>query len=235
MEQTKVKGIVIFSQDYKEKDKLVTLLTPIGKLLVLAKGVKNPNAKLKSTTMPFCFADFVLDKKGEMYILTSAEIIDTFFDVTKDYDKYVIASKILEFANRLAIDDTQSILVLSLKTLKMVAYEEVNPKIVLIKHLLELLTILGFKLNFNFCASCKGPLMTKIYYDFSSGELVCPACKNNYCKEISKAVYSVLRLINNQDTISLATLKFANDMLDETIDLLFKSYNFKFSINVKNI
>ncbi len=235
MEATKVKGLVIFSQDYKEKDKLVTLLTPIGKIFMLAKGVKNPNAKLKFAAMPFCFAEFVLDKKGEMYILTSAEIIDTFFDVTKDLDKYVAASKILEFANKLAIDEVQKILLLSLKSLKAVAYENTNPKIVLIKYLLELLAILGFKMNFNTCAACSEPLITKIYYDFNSGELVCPACKNTYCREVTKGIYSVLRLINIQSLQSLSSLKFTNDMLDETTNLLFKSYNFKFSINVKNI
>ena len=48
MDLIKVNGIVVKSSDYKDNDKLVTLVTfELGKITCLARGVKKPNAKLK--------------------------------------------------------------------------------------------------------------------------------------------------------------------------------------------
>lgn len=230
MDDTKVKGIVLNAQDYKDGDKLITILTPQGKISFVARGVKKTKAKLKPASMPFCFADFVLTQKNTSYILISADVIDSFFDITKDYDAYCIGCKMLELCNKLSQDDCSKLLVLLLKSLKLLSYEKVMPKIVFIKFLVELLTEQGFKLNLEKCASCSSDLMTKIYLDFNSGELVCPACKNMYCQEISKQVFTILRLETNTDFEKISTLKFYDKQCDEVIDVLLKNIKFKFNV-----
>ena len=48
MESTKAKGIVLFSRDYQESDKLLTILTlEYGKITVKAKSVRTAKSKLK--------------------------------------------------------------------------------------------------------------------------------------------------------------------------------------------
>ena len=64
MESTKAKGLVLFSRDYAESDKLLTILTlEYGKITVKAKSVRTAKSKLKMYTQSFCFADFEFTKK----------------------------------------------------------------------------------------------------------------------------------------------------------------------------
>ena len=51
----RVKGIVLRARDYKESDKILTLLTfEKGKISVKARGAKKAKSKLKAFCQPFC-------------------------------------------------------------------------------------------------------------------------------------------------------------------------------------
>ena len=66
---TTVKGIVLKTKDYKDSDKLVTILTlEKGKILVKARGVKKTKSKLKAFCQSFCFADFELVSSSGIFI-----------------------------------------------------------------------------------------------------------------------------------------------------------------------
>ena len=56
-----VNGLMLKSADYKENDKILTLLTAEkGKITAGIKGVRKAKAKLKFAAQPFCFAEYVL-------------------------------------------------------------------------------------------------------------------------------------------------------------------------------
>ena len=81
MEEFKVKGVVLASKDYKEKDILITLFTvELGKITAVLRGAKQSKAKLKYAGQPFCFADWILVKKGEYFYVTAVDLIDTFYE-----------------------------------------------------------------------------------------------------------------------------------------------------------
>ena len=94
MDSIKIKAIVLSSVDYKEKDKLVTLFS-------LENGVVT--ATLKFAKEPFCFGDFYISAKT----ITNVDVEDSFYDLTKDIDKFYVACAILETINPEAVYQTQ--------------------------------------------------------------------------------------------------------------------------------
>ena len=70
--EIKTDAIVLRAADYKDADKILTLLTPsAGKLTAGIKGVKKSGAKLAFSAQPFAFCEYVLAQKGGRYTVTS--------------------------------------------------------------------------------------------------------------------------------------------------------------------
>ena len=100
MNLIKTRGLVLKSISYGEYDKILTVLTQeSGKISVMVKGGKSINHGKSSQTLLFSYGDYILYDKGGMYILSSAEVIESFYDLTKDLDKLNLASEILKFIN----------------------------------------------------------------------------------------------------------------------------------------
>ena len=73
-----VSGIVVGSTDYKEADKIISILTPTdGLIRATARGVKKDKAKLKFSAMPFAFCEYTLIKKGDYFLVKSASELYT--------------------------------------------------------------------------------------------------------------------------------------------------------------
>ena len=234
---TKVKGIVLASKDYKENDKLLWLLTPIGKLTVLAKGVKKPKAKLKPATMPFCFGEYLLTNKGgEIYTLTSCEVIDSFFDITSDYDSFLIGCKMLDIAGKIVNEENGlDIMLLLLKLLNLVAYVDLNDYVVFVKYLTEILSNIGFRLNLDKCSKCGEKFLTKVYLDTDTGEVLCPSCKTSSSVDITINEYTIIRLICKTDFDNLKQLKFDETVLKNISKILIKNIANKLNVVIKNL
>ncbi|MEG1582306.1 MAG: DNA repair protein RecO, partial [Clostridia bacterium] len=145
-------GIVLSSFPYKDSDKIVTIFfVQQGKVSVRFTGVRKLNAKLASATQPFCFAEYVLAEGRSGKVCTSAECIDSFFDISKNYSAYVLGNAGLEIVSKFSREDeSDSGLFLSLlELLKALAYEkEFQPSFAFIRFLLEILKQQGYGVSF---------------------------------------------------------------------------------------
>ena len=87
--EIKLSAVTLRAADYGENDKILTLLTAEnGKITAGIKGVKKPNAKLKFAAQPFCFAEFVLVKKGDKLTVTNCSELESFYDLRTDINKF---------------------------------------------------------------------------------------------------------------------------------------------------
>ena len=138
MDEYKVRGIVLASNDYKEKDILITLFTvELGKIKAVLRGAKQQKAKLKFAGQPFCFADWILVKKGEFFFVTQVDLIDTFYDLTLDYDDFLTASALSEVVIELLKPNiiNEALFVKFLTAIKNLIYDNINNNIVFCKFL----------------------------------------------------------------------------------------------------
>jgi len=235
---TSVKGIILKTKDYKESDKLVTILTlEKGKLLVNAKGVKKPKSKLKAFCQSFCFADFELTKSANGYLLTGVNQIESFFDLTSNIDKFSYAFAVLEIADKICFENQVyvDIFIECLKCLKQLNYTDVDPKLIFSKFILSLLKYEGVNLNLNKCNNCKTPFVSDVFLDMKTGEVLCVACKNIDCVKLDKAVFSVLKILSREEYENLSTIKINSNIIDATIKHLLQHLRYKFDIYVKSI
>lgn len=233
----KIKGIVIKSSDRKEKDANVLLFSlEKGKIWVTLKGVRGQNAKMKLAQNQFCFGEYVVEEGKSGLIVTNFECIESFHEIPENIEKYFESSAVLEIIDKLRFsseNERAKIFVLTLKTLKTICFNDVQNIYALNKFLIELFNIFGVPLYVDKCACCGSKVFDKLYFDFNSGEFLCVGCKHFDSKEISRAVYSALKILSQTDFDKLSTLKLANGSEKELLRLLVENFACKFDENLK--
>ena len=242
MNEIKLQAIVIDAIDYKDADKKLALFTcEYGLIWATIKGVKKPKAKLASISQPFCFAEFLLNKKGDFYTVINASVTESFFNITTDFDKYIIGTAMLEFCKKTIKenDPTLELFVLLLKSLKMLAYTNANAMAVLIKFLLNGLALVGYSLKFNSCACCGSDklLAYGFNYSYDFGGAICKKCSavaDNL--QLDASEQGILKNIYNCNLDDIDRLKFTNrQALVNCIDLLSKQFRLFCNEELKTI
>lgn len=233
MNEIKIKGIIISSIDYKEKDKLVTIYS-LESGIINAKliGVKNPKAKLKPLKEVFCFADFDLagTKSGDFYVITSGEIIENFYNIINDIDKFYAGCTILEILKIVGKtgESNEPLFIETLKALKTLAYDTANCDMVVVKYLVKIFEAMGYKLALDRCSICGENFIGKRYFDYTAGEITCVSCKGPNAEIIEPLIHSILRIISSCEYDKLKTLKLNKEGLESALNILVKNFARRF-------
>ncbi len=229
MSSTKVKALVIGAKDFKEKDKLVDLFTlEEGKMTVSMKGVRGEKAKLKFAKEVFCFGEYVLENTKGMNVVSQVEIIDNFFGLTNDIDKFYEASSMIDIVRKTVTTQANPQLFIELlKALKTLCYDNVRNLYVLDKFLVNIFKAMGYSFLTNKCSSCGADLSEIRYFNLAVGEIVCPSCKNASCISISPAAFSALKILDQADYDKLASVKLSPSSEVEAYHLLEKNFEWR--------
>lgn len=225
MENEIIKGIVLTSFDYKEKDKLVEIYSlEKGKILATLKSPTLPKSKLKYAYQPFCFAEFEINQKGSYKLIKNAYLLDSFFSISSNIENYYIATLFLELVRYTGEDNLPNpeLFLLLLNSLKNICYEDYPAKILALKFCLSYLQILGYELNFSSCVNCDCALQENVYFDMFKGGFVCEKC-NIQAIKISKKCFDNLKLINSTNTENLKQLQVENEVTNESLILLMQN------------
>lgn len=221
----KVKAIVLSSKNWGDKDKLVTLFC-LDKGVITAKirGVRSPKAKLKFAKEPFCFADFVIVSKGDFFTITSASCIDTFYDITKNYDAFMVATEIVKIVKKVAMrgQENNKLFVDVLNSLKILAYDNALPDVVMAKFLLDVFYREGYGFAHHTCTNCGTKLGDSRFLDLDTGQILCAGCKTDFCVRITFAQSSILRIISTTGYDRLASLKLDEINVSNILTILKK-------------
>ena len=222
----KVKGIVIKEVQYKENDKIITIMTDkLGKISCMAKGAKKNNSPLLSTSQFLVYSEFLLYKGTNFYHINSAEMLESFYKLRIDYDKL---EKAFEVSTHF------------LNTLYIIENKGKHFDLVRNAFLLKLLCLLGYAPRLYKCSCCNEKMFndskkcTKYYYDRTNNSAVCEECytkaiSNNKMdirkyKEISEStLYSLLYVIAS-DTKKIFSFDIKGKTLDEFSDFVNEYY-----------
>ena len=197
--EIKTDALMLRSIDYKENDQILTLFSlEKGKLTASARGVKKAGAKLKFAAQPFCFAEYILAEKADRHTVIAASLIDSFYDLRCDLLKFYSAFAVVQFCDALLYEDSPSpqFFILTINTLKELCYQKNSDRAVLIRFLIEALSIAGYKINFENCGICGNKITADMYFDFEDGNIICGNCKTG--KKVSNNTYAVIfKILNN--------------------------------------
>ena len=103
MDGVKLKAIVLRRTNYGEADRILNILTPVGKMSVMAKGVRKERSKLAGGIELFCVSDVVVHRgKGDLGILTSVRLKEFYGEIMKDLAAMELVGGVLKEVSRRA-------------------------------------------------------------------------------------------------------------------------------------
>ena len=95
MDPFNCRGLIIRSNEYKEMDRLLSVLTADrGLITICAKGVAKPGSSLGCFSMPYMLCDFVVSVSHGYYYLKDASIIESNSGIMESLEQMTVAAHI---------------------------------------------------------------------------------------------------------------------------------------------
>lgn len=153
----KTKGIILSESKMNDYDKMLTILTPNGKIGCAAKGARRPKSLLMAGTQFLCFGEYLLYQGANSYHMNSCDTIELFYPIRTDLDKLKYASHATKIINDVTDENqnTYKILQLFLNTLYMISQTDKDLDFIISVFKLRLLCLLGFMPEIHKCTQCK--------------------------------------------------------------------------------
>ena len=135
-----VSAIVLRGVNYRDNDRMLTLLTPsLGRIDVLSRGCRRPKSPLLSASEVFCTGEYVLFSQHDKNVLTTCTLHDSFYPLRLDYGLLSCGAYMLNLAEAAAQpgEDASALFWLLVKTLHRLAYGKEDRKSLLSCYLLH--------------------------------------------------------------------------------------------------
>ena len=176
-----IKALVLRRSNYRENDRIISLLTPdIGKVDALARGARKLKSPLLAATEPAVLGEFVLYKGKGHTIVTAFNLEDNFFPLRKDIERFSHAALMLSACDAVARENEEAkhLFILAVRSLSRLSYSDMAANLISSAFLLHFSTIEGFKPRLNHCSLCEKPfkLDDSTLLDPLSGGLICKTC-----------------------------------------------------------
>lgn len=221
----KTKGIIIAENNMGDFDKMLTILTPNGKLSCSAKGARRPKSQLMAGTQFLCFGEYMMFKGSNTYTLNSCETIELFYNLRIDLDKLKYAVHITKIISDVTYENqnTYKILQLYLNTLYVIANTDMDLNFVISIFKVRLMCLLGFKPRLDRCVNCQNEEVN--HFSFKDNGLKCINCskQDTGTIQISESTRNALKYIE----IAPPKKLFSFNMSDENkkqLEIIAKIY-----------
>ena len=97
----RTRAIVLRRTNYGESDRILNLITPEGKVAVLARGVRKSKSRLAGGIELFSVADVVIHQgRSTLSTLTSAKMLSFYSNLLADVSKLELAGTLLKRLDR---------------------------------------------------------------------------------------------------------------------------------------
>lgn len=192
--QFKRDALLLRYADYKESDRMVTLLTAEGKISAAMKGVRKGSAKLAFAAQPFCFGEYVFTQTAGRNTVISASIYDGFYPLREEIFRFYAAAVVTEVCDKLVYEDTESgaFLVLAVQTLEALCGVQGNAAGgLLVVFLLKALALAGYAVRADVCPVCGKTPRGIVRFDMESGTFCCFDCAK--CVRASESTFLAIR------------------------------------------
>jgi len=210
----------------KDYDKMVTILTPNGKIGCAAKNARKPKSALMAATQFLCFGDYFIFKGANSYHINSCETIELFYPIRTDLDKLRYAAHIAKIINDVTDENqnTFTILQLTLNTIYMISNTDMDLEWILAVFKLRLLCLLGYKPIIGYCANCKKKEKI-VAFSIRDNGVKCEACsrQDRSCMQMGEATYKAVQYITLAPPKKLFSFQLAEESKKE-LSLIAKIY-----------
>jgi DNA repair protein RecO (recombination protein O) len=182
------KALVLRSVDYKESDKILTLLTTeLGKVTASARGCRKKGSPIAAGCQLLCWAEMVLYEYQGRWVVKEAVTEREFRGVREDLEKLALACYLSEVTELLAVEGLPSPELLSLILNSLHALEKLNKPDALVKACFELraMCVAGYEPLLDGCAVCGCEAPEEPRFHLREGVLHCAPCRGELGDGIS--------------------------------------------------
>ncbi|GAP12276.1 DNA replication and repair protein RecO [Longilinea arvoryzae] len=175
----RVEAVVLRHSDWGEADRMLTLFTrELGKLRVVAKGVRRLRSRKAGHLEPFTRVALMLARGRDIWIVTQADTLDAFLPLRDNLERTAYAAYVSELLDRFTYEEGEnsSLYRLYVEGLERVATLE-DPVPAIRYYEVRLLDLLGFRPELQHCVRCGNEIQPEAQF-FSAllGGVVCPRC-----------------------------------------------------------
>jgi len=224
----RTEAIVLRRADFGEADKILTLYTPhLGKLRVIAKGVRRPTSRLGGHVELFTHSAMLVAKGRNLDIVTQSETIHSFIGLREDLVRTAFSCHVAELTERLVEEGIESypLFELLLRTFERISSGD-DPEIATHFFEVQLLGHLGYRPELRHCCHCQvvvGP--TGNFFSPVAGGVLCTDCgrADAMGKGLTTNAFKMLRLMQSGTYATAARVRL-DESLRREIDSLLKGY-----------
>ena len=182
------KALVLRGVDYKESDKILTLLTAeMGKVTASARGCRKKGSPIAAGCQLLCWSEMVLYEYQGRWVVKEATTEREFRGVREDLEKLALACYLAEVTETLALEELPSPELLSLILNSLHGLEKLNKPQSLIKAAFELraMCLAGYEPLLDGCAVCGCDEVSEPRFHLREGVLHCAPCRGGVGDGIS--------------------------------------------------
>jgi DNA repair protein RecO (recombination protein O) len=223
----KTEAIVLRTMDLGEADRVLTVLTPrLGKLKVIAKGVRRPRSRIGGALQPFSDVQLVLAVGRTFDVVTSTSLEDPHLGLRNDLHSTASAWYAVELADRFcegAADSHEAFRLLAQALSALDAGDDVSREVVARWFELALLDAMGFRPELGQCLECGAAIEPEgTSYAPVGGGVVCASCAHaaHGSRPISADALKVLRHLQRSSLVGVLRLRLAPSLHREVERLL---------------
>jgi len=215
----KTTGLVLRETEYKESSRILTVLTPEGKLTVSARGAKRRGSGNTASTQLFAYSDMTLFSQKGRCTLQEARSLELFLGLRDDVALLALGSYFAELLDALSDEDSPSpeLLSLGLNALFALGESKRPPALVKAAFELRLMCAAGFEPALDCCAVCGREEPEQPVLALSGGVLRCAACRGDAepggSAPLSKGVLDAMRYIARCDIKKLCSFSAGEETI----------------------
>jgi len=234
----RTEGLVLRELDYAETDRILTLLTPEGRLSALVHGIRRPTSRKVGHLGMFYRSQLLLARGRNLDIITQAESLEEFEGLRGDLMRFTYACYIGELVERLSREgEGGELYTLTVDALRRIA-DEADPRLWTRYFELRLLSYTGYRPELFHCLSCQQPIRPEVnVFVASEGGLFCPRCgaAQSRGRSVSVNAQKVLRYLATRAPEEVAGLRISESTHAEVEALLYEYLEYTLERELKSV
>lgn len=222
-------AFVLKRDNFRETSLIARFYTrDFGKLSGLMKGIRQEPAKFASTVEPFSLNEIIFYEKrnSSLHLISQCDVMDIFSGIRSDLFRVGVASLMMEFLDAVMPpeDANTEVFDLTLSCLRELSAGVPAEKILTIFKI-KILSLSGFKPNFDSCVSCGARISGPSKFSLALGGLLCPSCfrKDLRARSIFRGTVASIVHIEKNDFKNTLNLGL-NPQIKKELDLVLGSF-----------
>ena len=175
----KTEGIVLRETQYRDADKILTVLTrDYGKITLKARSVRKNTSQLKSACQLLSYSEFIYQDYGGYFTVKEATCREMFEELRSDVEKISLGFYFAQVAEALSEEDSPNPSLLSLLLNSLYVLAKKNLPQLLVKTAFEwrIACLAGYEPDLSGCAVCGDDAPDR--FNVRCGVLQCHGCQS---------------------------------------------------------